>query len=87
MVSLGLIAAFVLKLPVIAVYFVISLDEFVKIPAVYLNYKKYRWVKDLTVSEGAQPVPTAAAGTDKTPAGIRTAGESSLRGVWCQRVL
>lgn len=50
MVSLGLIAAFVLKLPVIAVYFVISLDEFVKIPAVYLNYKKYRWVKDLTVS-------------------------------------
>jgi hypothetical protein len=27
----------------------ISLDEFVKIPAVYLNHKKYRWVKDLTV--------------------------------------
>lgn len=27
----------------------ISLDEFVKIPAVYLNYKKYRWVKKLTV--------------------------------------
>ena len=27
----------------------ISLDEFVKIPVVYLNYKKYRWVKDLTV--------------------------------------
>ena len=50
MVPLGLIAAFVLKLPVLAVYFIISLDEFVKIPAVYLNYKKYRWVKDLTVS-------------------------------------
>ena len=49
MVPLGLIAAFVLKLPVLAVYFIISLDEFVKIPAVYLNYKKYRWVKDLTV--------------------------------------
>ena len=48
MVPLGLIAAFVLKLPVLAVYFIISLDEFVKIPAVYLNYKKYRWVKDLT---------------------------------------
>ena len=45
----GLIAAFVLKLPVLAVYFIISLDEFVKIPAVYLNYKKHRWVKDLTV--------------------------------------
>ena len=49
MVPLGLIAAFVLKLPVLAVYFIISLDEFVKIPAVYLNYKKYLWVKDLTV--------------------------------------
>lgn len=49
MVPLGLIAAFVLKLPVLAVYFIISLDEFVKIPAVYLNYKKYRCVKDLTV--------------------------------------
>jgi len=48
-VPVGLIAAFVLKLPVLAVYFIISLDEFVKIPAVYLNYKKYRWVKDLTV--------------------------------------
>ena len=36
--------------PVLAVYFIISLDEFVKIPAVYLNDKKYRWVKDLTVS-------------------------------------
>lgn len=48
-VPLGLISAFVLKLPVLAVYFLISLDEFVKIPAVYRNYKKYRWVKDLTV--------------------------------------
>ena len=48
-VPLGLIAAFILKLPVLAVYFVVSQDEFVKIPAVYRNYKKYRWVRDLTV--------------------------------------
>ena len=48
-VPLGLIAAFILKLPVLAVYFVVSLDEFVKIPAVYRNYKKYRWVRDLIV--------------------------------------
>ena len=48
-VPLGLIAAFILKLPVLAVYFLVSLDEFVKIPAVYRNYKKYRWVRDLTV--------------------------------------
>lgn len=46
---LRVIAAFVLKLPVLAVYFIISLDEIVKIPVMYLNYKKYRWGKDLTV--------------------------------------
>ncbi len=50
-VPLGFISAFVLKLPVIAVYFIISLDEFCKLPAVYINYKKYKWVKDLTIKE------------------------------------
>ncbi len=50
-VPLGLVAAFVLKLPVIAVYFIVSLDELLKLPAVYINYKKYKWVKDLTVKE------------------------------------
>ena len=47
-VPLGFIAAFVLKASVIAVYFIISLDEIVKLPAVYRHYKKYKWVKDLT---------------------------------------
>ncbi len=50
-VPLGFISAFILKLPVVAVYFIISLDEFCKIPAVYKNYKKYKWVKDLTIKE------------------------------------
>ena len=50
-VPLGLVAAFVLKLPVIAVYFIVSLDELLKLPAVYINYKKYKWVKDLTAKE------------------------------------
>lgn len=50
-VPLGLIAAFALKLPVIAVYFILCLDEFLKIPAMYKHYKKYIWVKDLTVKE------------------------------------
>ncbi len=50
-VPLGLISAFILKLPVIAVYFIVNLDEIVKLPAVYKNYKKYKWVKDLTVKE------------------------------------
>ncbi len=47
-VPLGFLAAFVLDLPVVAVYFIVSLDEMVKLPAVYKNYKKYNWVKDLT---------------------------------------
>lgn len=49
-VPLGLVAAFVWKLPVMAVYFLLNLDEFVKIPAVYRHYKKYQWLKNLTVS-------------------------------------
>ncbi len=48
-VPLGMIAAFVLKLPVLEVYFIVNLDEIVKLPAVYWHYKKYKWVKDLTV--------------------------------------
>lgn len=48
-VPVGLIAAFVLKLPVMAVYFLLNLDEFVKIPAVYRHYKKYQWLKNITV--------------------------------------
>lgn len=53
-VPLGLIAAFVLKLPVLAVYFIVNLDEIVKLPAVYRHYIKYKWVKDLTVKENAE---------------------------------
>lgn len=50
-VPLGLLTAFVLKLPVLAVYFIITLDETLKLPGVYKNYKKYKWVKDLTIKE------------------------------------
>ena len=46
-VPVGALAAFVLKLPVIAVYFILNLDEIIKLPAVYLHYKKYKWVKNL----------------------------------------
>ena len=48
-VPLGLLTAFKLKLPVLAVYFIVNLDEIVKLPAVYRHYRKYKWVKDLTV--------------------------------------
>ena len=44
----GMIAAFVLKLPVMMVYFIISMDEMGKMPAIYIHYKKYKWVKNLT---------------------------------------
>lgn len=47
-VPAGMVAAFWLKLPVLWVYFWLSLDEFVKLPAVYRHYKKYQWVKNLT---------------------------------------
>ena len=48
-VPLGLLAAFVWRLPVLAVAVILTLDEFVKIPAVYVHYRKYRWVTNLTV--------------------------------------
>ncbi len=50
-VPLGMLAAFVFDLPVIAVYFIVNLDEIVKLPAVYRHYIKYEWVKDLTLKK------------------------------------
>lgn len=47
-VPMGMIGAFVLKLPVLAVAFILTLDEFVKIPAVYQHYMKYKWVRNIT---------------------------------------
>ena len=49
-VPLGFLFAFVLKAPVLLVAFILTLDEFVKIPAVYVHYKKYQWVKNITRS-------------------------------------
>lgn len=48
-VPIGLVAAFLLKLPVTAVYALINIDEIVKLPAVYRHYKKYKWLRNLTV--------------------------------------
>ncbi|MBO4395024.1 MAG: MATE family efflux transporter [Eubacterium sp.] len=47
-IPMGMIGAFVLELPVLAVAFILTLDEFVKIPAVYRHYMKYKWVKNIT---------------------------------------
>ena len=47
-VPLGMLSAFILKLPVLVTAFILTLDEFVKLPAVYHHYMKYGWVKNIT---------------------------------------
>lgn len=53
MVPAGLLSAFALNLPVLAVYFILSLDEIIKIPVMATHYRKYKWVKNLTRNEAA----------------------------------
>lgn len=47
-VPLGFIAAFVLKLPVLVVYFMLCTDEFVKWPWVIKHYLSKKWLKNIT---------------------------------------
>lgn len=47
-VPLGFIAAFVLKLPVLIVYFLLCTDEFVKWPWVIKRYRSGIWLKNIT---------------------------------------
>ena len=47
-VPLGFLAAFVFKLPVMAVYFLLCTDEFVKWPWVIKRYKSEIWLKNIT---------------------------------------
>ena len=47
-VPLGLIAAFVLKLPPLWVYFILFLDEFEKMPFVIRHYYKKGWLRNIT---------------------------------------
>ncbi len=44
----GAIAAFVLKFPVIIVYFILVSDEAIKFPFVYWRYKSKKWLKNVT---------------------------------------
>ena len=50
-VPVGLIAAFVLKLPVLWVYFLLCTDEFVKWPWVIKHYREGKWAKNITREE------------------------------------
>ena len=47
-IPLGLIAAFVLKLPPLVVYTIIYLDEFEKIGFIIYHYKTGKWLKNIT---------------------------------------
>ena len=47
-IALGYIAAFVLKLPVIAVYAIMFLDEIVKMPFVVKHFAARKWLKNIT---------------------------------------
>lgn len=42
------LAGFVLKLPVVAVYFILCFDECIKVPIVFWYYRKYTWAQNLT---------------------------------------
>ena len=46
--ALMFLAAYVLKLPPIWVYFVMTLDEVEKMPVVFVHYKKEKWLKNIT---------------------------------------
>ncbi len=47
-VPLGFLAAFVFKLPVMVVYFLLCTDEFVKWPWVIKRYKSGKWIRNIT---------------------------------------
>ena len=47
-VPVGLLCAFVFKLPEMWVYFILCLDEFVKLPVVFMHYKKGGWLRNIT---------------------------------------
>ena len=48
MTPLASLAAFVWNWPVLVVYFIICLDEVVKVPVVLWYYRKYTWAQNLT---------------------------------------
>ena len=50
-VPIGLLCAFVLKLPEMWVYFILCLDEFVKLPVNFWYYGKRKWLKNITRDE------------------------------------
>ena len=50
-VPVGIICAFVFKLPEMWVYFILCLDEFVKLPVNFWYYRKRKWLRNITRDE------------------------------------
>ena len=46
-VPVGAFAAFVLKLPVLWVYFLLNLDEIIKLPVVIARYRQFKWLNNI----------------------------------------
>ncbi len=61
-VPLGFLAAFVLELPVVWVYFLLCTDEFVKWPWVIKHYRSGKWLKNIT-REGLFEAPASGGDT------------------------
>lgn len=64
-VPLGFLAAFVFKLPVLWVYFLLCTDEFVKWPWVIRHYRSGKWLKNITRDD-----LFSEEGTDKSSTGV-----------------
>ena len=47
-VPIGLLCAFVFKLPEMTVYFILCLDEFVKMPFNFIHYNRGKWLQNIT---------------------------------------
>ena len=47
-IPMGALAAFVLKLPVIAVYALLTCDEIIKLPFSFKRYKSFKWLRNVT---------------------------------------
>lgn len=47
-IPLAAIGTFICSWPVLVIYLIISLDEIIKIPWVFIHYKKYKWLKNIT---------------------------------------
>ncbi len=50
-VPVGYLTAFVFNCPVMVVYFLLNLDEIIKIPVVIIHYRKYKWVRNIINDE------------------------------------